>query len=178
MQTQTKERNTMKNNFKQLICSALLLAMLAACSSIPTTIRSPAGAKITDSQGSAVGTVPSTVPVWCGPTFGQGLLMWMTIVLIPVEIIASNPSTEYNFTLDELALQNAGFSKAEIREIMGTGNTIQTTFKSSQFACAEAAKFEIESKSIRAVLLEGETATYSWDAAGGGWIRGTMKRKQ
>jgi hypothetical protein len=57
--------------------------------------------------------------------------MWMTIVLIPVEIIASNPSTEYNFTLDELALQNAGFSKAEIREIMGTGNTIQTTFKSS-----------------------------------------------
>lgn len=167
----------MKYTFKQLICSTLLLAMLSACSSVPTSIRSPAGVKVADSWGTPVGVAPTTVSVQCGPPTAIGLLMWFTLVLAPVEMMMQRTTTDFDITLDEQTLRNAGLSNKEVAEALSTGNTIRVSFVPPFRTCAEAAKFELDNKSIRAVLLEGESATYTWHSAGGGGIYATMRRK-
>lgn len=165
----------MKAKLKPLLCGALVLILLGACSHTPTNFRSPAGAKVVDSSGNTIGNTPITMDVLCGPPLGLRTLMIMTIVLAPVAIMSHEPESNFDITLNEQILKNAGLNSNEISEVMSAGNTIQTSFITS---CPDAAKFELDDKTIRAVLLDGESATYRWNAAGGGVVVATMRRKK
>lgn len=175
-----------------LVLGVIASIALSGCSSINTTLREPIGTKVVAEDGQAMGATPLMIPVNCTLSGGQGFLGWAGVAGIGVlnhtawGLILGMPfmfapefmgNTNIQLEMDSNSLTKAGFNKAEVDEILKTGNIIDVHFKNHGDGCGTNAKFEVTNEQLRSILLEGGEGTYSWTTANGSVAyKATMKK--